>query len=85
MTHSLTTKSHLAWTEPAPERLELSSSRTRAELELSRFRPGPRPLPHLGLCLGDAPENDSPDQPERALSPLSPTLHGPSPRPSGWS
>ena len=46
---ALTTKSHLARAEPASEPLELSSSRTRAELELSRFRPGPRPLQHLSV------------------------------------
>ena len=46
---ALITKSHLARAEPAPKRLPLSSSRTRAEPELSRSRAGPRPVPHLSV------------------------------------
>ena len=46
---ALTTKSHLARAEPAPKRLALSSSRTRAEPELSRSGPGPRLSPHLSV------------------------------------
>ena len=46
---ALTTKSHLARAEPASEPLQLSTSRTRAGLELSRSVPGPRPSPHLSV------------------------------------
>ena len=46
---ALTTKSHLARAEPASEPLQLSTSRTRAGLELSRTVPGPRPSPHLSV------------------------------------
>ena len=82
----LITKSHLTRAEPAPKRLALSSSRTRAEPELSRSRAGPRPSPHLrvlGPCHNHVQKNDSPDHHKCALSPLSPTLHGPSLRQSG--
>ena len=69
-TRSLTTKSHLARAEPAPEPPELSSSRNRAEPEPSRSGAGPSstfyPASQPLVCQKRAPENDSPDQPDRS-------------------
>ena len=68
-TRSLTTKSHLARAEPAPEPPELSSSRNRAEPEPSRSGAGPSstfyPASQPLVCQKHAPENDSPDQPDQ--------------------